>query len=216
MEPKFTYLIGAGASANVLPVVNQFAKRIKTFRREFHTELKNLKILMHWDPYLDELQALISESEKFGTIDTLAKYYYLKDKSKLFKLKKILSTYFVLEQSILKKQDNRYLIFLTTIMNGIKLPKKIKLLTWNYDFQFELAATNFVSDNGASNLGGNTVRSGTLINYVPDSGIFNRIEHANNIDLLHLNGTAGFYLEKDKRFVFSSFHHMGGKRKLTK
>ncbi len=210
MNTKFTYLIGAGASANALPIVNKFEERIKQFSKEF---LNDLNAELHegevfWTSYCNELKRLAKASSEFGTIDTLAKHYYLTDTAKFEKLKRYISVYFVLEQIYFKKSDKRYLIFLTTIMDSISFPRNLKILNWNYDFQFELAASSFIKDNGATFNKTGIVREGTLINYVPDSGIFNRLEDNDNIDLLHLNGTAGFFKDLEQDYVFSSFHHM--------
>jgi len=109
------------------------------------------------------LEWLLGEARFHETIDTLAKYYYLTGNAEsLIRLKKALITYFVLQQlcvlqtnplhnapsPIEKLLDRRYDSFIATIAtrdrSGFKLPGNIKILTWNYDLQLELAFKRYV------------------------------------------------------------------------
>jgi len=180
---KITYLLGAGASANTIPVVNNMHKRlieVISFLGNYTPSTKissvysvladeqkeTLKLI------IDELKWLWKESGNYYTIDTLAKKYYLiNDDIKLKKLKRALILFFCIEQCLniksfsdssngynfLKEQiDKRYGSFIASIsrkrypiaisggeqMNNnsnFELNNNIKILSWNYDMQFELA-----------------------------------------------------------------------------
>ncbi len=119
MSDKITYLIGAGASANTIPVVNQMNNRVF----EILTWLKNIKDSSentNQEPerninlpesfktqnstlgtVIEELSWLLDESKDYHSVDTLArKYYLVDDYSKYERLKSALILYFSIEQSI--------------------------------------------------------------------------------------------------------------------
>lgn len=189
MSYKITYILGAGASAgaknDVLPTINNLSQ-------ELYAQAAFLKSKGIPNEDLDKFDWLVEQSKEFSTIDTLAKYYHIKGKKEHLKeLKNILSFYFTIEQFINYKFDNRYLNFLTTIMDENKFPENIKILSWNYDFQLEIAAERFkneiVNDGNA--------KSPPLINYFPNTGIISNND--SNYSLVHLNGIAGTWLNKD-------------------
>ncbi|MFX6201679.1 hypothetical protein ABTF50_19975, partial [Acinetobacter baumannii] len=71
-------------------------------------------------------------------------------------LKLLLSNYFTLKQysdftarnSDYGSLDKRAITFLSTICNGRKLPKNVKIITWNYDEQIEIAGSKINSRDG--------------------------------------------------------------------
>ena len=108
-----------------------------------------------------ELKWLADEAGDYYTIDTLAKKYHLTNDEKYQRLKNSLILYFILEQYVnlpsipeveynFVKQsiDKRYSSFIATIAKkmpaGFSLNGNIKVLTWNYDQQFELSVQNFL------------------------------------------------------------------------
>ncbi len=164
-----TYYLGAGASANAIPVVGQlnqrlndlseFLKRFTTVNEAalntFHSHIKN---------YQKELNQLISDIDwlineltdtEYDTIDVLAKRLYLNEDPKLNTLKMVLLFYFYFEQVLeipsndlskqkfSKKIDPRYdnlISHISTRKNGeIYLNEFVKILTWNYDLQIDLS-----------------------------------------------------------------------------
>ena len=84
---KITYLLGAGASANTIPIVNQMRDRInkiKDWLKSINTGMNpqnspkelniNFVILSEW---VKDLEWLLNEAGLYYSIDTLARKYYL-------------------------------------------------------------------------------------------------------------------------------------------
>lgn len=154
---NITYLLGAGASAKVLPIVNQLPQHIDILATHlsngslprlsslpFH-DIKVPKSTLQNDLCTD-LRWLSEESNKHSSIDTFAKKLYLKqDWRTLDKLKIALSCYFVLEQSR-RPIDIRYDSFIASLLKDdlYKFPNHVKILSWNYDYQFEKAYSQFI------------------------------------------------------------------------
>lgn len=166
-----TYLLGAGASYEALPIVNQIPKRLEAFANDFDPgnnetikpldffdgkgnlarrflyDLNDQKKL--YEKYYAEIKVfykdilwLKNESFKHSSIDTFAKKLYLKNDSNLEKLKYILSCFFLYEQ--LLKFDKRYDSFFASILESLEeIPENIKIVSWNYDSQLEIAFSNF-------------------------------------------------------------------------
>ncbi|MDR3653136.1 MAG: hypothetical protein P4L34_09220 [Paludibacter sp.] len=154
---KVTFLFGAGASMNALPIVNQIPQRIvelieyleqdifilendKTFnkcgsktRRDFQLEM------------IESLKWMQDKSKNHASIDTFAKKLYLKGESDdLRKLKIAMSIFFIAEQAG-KKTDARYDSFFASILkdHAQDFPDNIRILSWNYDYQFELSYAEY-------------------------------------------------------------------------
>jgi hypothetical protein len=182
MGKRITYLLGAGASANTIPVVAFMHERMKELAVHFYRMLKRhvdtkdftKTSEYNWDLHhcmgildriYNELDWLITEAGDYYTIDTLAKKFYLMDDiNSLKRLKRSLITYFTLEQILFvpnnfskQRTDKRYGSFLAAISKkrypiaggnpnglaaenlGFALSNQIRILSWNYDMQFELA-----------------------------------------------------------------------------
>nr|WP_294993150.1 hypothetical protein [uncultured Sediminibacterium sp.] len=159
---KITYLLGAGASANCLPIINELPAGIDQFIK-FINNTVNSSLLSYSANFseknakklITDLEWLKSQMNSHKTVDTLAKKFYLiKEKeAELIKLKKILIVYFMFEQLIHRVfiregqdkelPDKRYDSFIATIINNkrgnLSLAPNFKVVTWNYDIQFELA-----------------------------------------------------------------------------
>ncbi len=120
--PKnIAYLLGAGASANCLPVINELPSRLKRFidiiQQAINFAETDSSPLKPEDFNKDnvvqlkeDVKWLIDEMRNHKTVDTLAKKFYLIEErhNDLVKLKKILSSYFIFEQ-ILPTPDIRTL-----------------------------------------------------------------------------------------------------------
>lgn len=174
MAKKITYLLGAGASANAIPIVADMYNRIKEVLEYLASENSqystNTIIALAESPQtepkqilgelINELEWLIGEAGDFYTIDTLAKKYYFTNLDNYRRLKRCLIFYLTLEQFVkipshprnkymFIKQlvDNRYSSFIAAIASkqksGIALNENIKILSWNYDQQLELALKQF-------------------------------------------------------------------------
>ncbi len=92
-KKSIVYLLGAGASYHSLPIIDQMIPRMRHFLRyliEEYPEKKNEII---------EFEELCNEMVVFRTPDTLARKLYLSIDTD-FRVKKILSTFFIFEQLI--------------------------------------------------------------------------------------------------------------------
>lgn len=133
---------------------------------------------------LKDIAWLKEETRRHATIDTFAKKLYLTNKSDEYqKLKLILSIFFVIEQ-LVGKADSRYDTFLASILDKrLEIPDNIKILTWNYDRQFE-----FVYREYAENRYINAINSSQL-------GVFDFRKNeilSNKWSIYKINGTADF------------------------
>ena len=186
MGNKFLYLLGAGASCNALPIVAKMSKSFVKFpakltglkvSNEHNSIIKKFKIDINW------LSQIIKQ---YDSVDTLAKFYYLnQDQDNLYRLKRTLALYFLIEQFHFNEFDRRYLVFLTSIMEKhVMIPENVKILTWNYDYQMQLASSKFTKNKD-------------FIRYYPtmkEEIPAIAFEHDPDIDLLNLNGIAGYHV----------------------
>lgn len=155
------YLFGAGASCGCLPIVNQQSDRmdkmidtlnqagIALSETEYFDGLpgnktqRNIQIEM-----INDLRDLAKLSRRHASIDTAAKKLFIKnDDTGLLKLKLGLSVFLICEQ-LLNPPDKRYDGFFAAILGTAKhdLPNNIRIVTWNYDFQFELSFMEYSDD----------------------------------------------------------------------
>lgn len=199
---NITYYFGAGASAPTLPIVAQFPASLVNFEKFINgaplileDELKNSQ-----QDLKDFIKNLIANSEIHASVDTYAKKLFIKDDEKsrteLKKLKITLSLLFSYIQSI-SHVHYRYDSFFASILNRSinDLPDNIKIISWNYDSQFEIAFANFSGlpfERNQEILGVNS-------KYRPfDSG--------NKFSLFKINGTAAFhsYDEQKGRYEYDN------------
>lgn len=96
------------------------------------------------DLLVKDLMWLYDGAIKHATIDTFAKKLFLTGRVEEYnKLKKLLAIYFIIEQ-VINKPDSRYDTFLANILTpNLEIPNRIKILTWNYDSQFEIAFNEY-------------------------------------------------------------------------
>lgn len=139
-----TYLLGAGANANSLPIVKNYSKRFRNFIN-FLDSIKTREIDQKKKNEIGEIckdfNWLIKNISSIS-VDSFAYELYKKDKiDELNKLKKLLVFFFNIEQ-LRNPVDRRYLPFIEKIWPGDRsnLPSnRIRILNWNYDFQLEMA-----------------------------------------------------------------------------
>ena len=195
-----TYLIGAGASAGKrseenaildgLPCVNEITDRLmyyynQIWNAEFLEDDKvsnfphlGLNSINDWKNakqlLLNNLKRLYVACQRNATIDTYAKKMVLQGKNpELEHLERLLTFYFILEQ-VISEPDARYDTFLANILQSRRqFPSHIKVLSWNYDSQFEIAYNEYDKDNKLS------IGSKLSSEYQP-------------FDILKLNGSATF------------------------
>ena len=152
--PNLTYLIGAGASCQALPLVKDIPERLKNFKNVCKRyDLGDENNIQETDrnKFVKDLDWLIEECINHASIDTFAKKLYLAgQEEELLKLKIILNKFFVAEQ-LLKGVDKRYDAFFAALLNrgpsgALVFPKDIKVISWNYDRQIEFSIGQFDSD----------------------------------------------------------------------
>lgn len=142
-----TFLFGAGASCQRMPLNVDISNRVDQcieLLKEAALDNQDKK-----DELISDLKWISEEASNHASIDTYAKKLYIKrDFKKLKILRLALSVFFSLEQ-IGKIPDKRYDSFFASILDDSpgSLPINIKILNWNYDFQFEISFIRFADVN---------------------------------------------------------------------
>lgn len=198
-----TYLFGAGASRNAIPIVNDLRKSIieekQLLQKEFviNNEYVDInKEPFHTQSIFDELikdfEWLVENCDNDQSIDTLAKKLSIRGEfENLKKLKTILSVYFMIIQSK-KKVDIRYDTFFASLLqtSHLPLPSNLRILTWNYDYQLEKAYAEYSTDYRFESCQ-------TLLNIYSknsrDTGF-----NTDRFGIVKLNGTASLMLDLEK------------------
>lgn len=198
---KVTYLFGAGASRHALPIVSEIPGRIFSIIKKLENKdleldssdtfldlnFKNPKSKRDYQlEMIESLKWLMDGSQNHASVDTFAKKLYLKQSYDLLKKLKIsLSIFFILEQ-VLNKPDFRYDVFFAAILNGYSsFPSNIKIINWNYDYQFEIAYTEY-SDKIE-------IRTNQALLRVKAKYGSNINDNDDGFSIYKLNGTTGLY-----------------------
>lgn len=200
---KVVYLLGAGASANALPIVRGLPAAMRRQPAWINSLFSSTRESPAMGMYKGKLEKIADESERYGSLDTYARaLYMLKNESEFADLKIHLGLFFILEQAIEERTyaggredtkpeekdqiDKRYMTWLAQIQDddGIFSPR-VRILSWNYDLQIEHAVGLY---QGISNLSAIHQRKGFSI-YPPSLSVL----HTPQADptLIHLNGVAG-------------------------
>ncbi len=152
-----TYLFGAGASCKALPMVNQMPERIRKMEEllsekfplkddEFFPQIEHSLSQFHYQSQLiDDMHWLHNTVRGYASVDTFAKKLFITNSiPELVKLKKALTIYLLLEQ-LLNPADPRYDTFFASIIerHASQLPKNVRIVSWNYDQQFEKAFSQY-------------------------------------------------------------------------
>lgn len=201
-----TYLIGAGASAGKrngnghrtegLPCVSDIPATIRDLIVVLSDELPinitwnnqqtGLNTRDDWEKariellnYFKELYLCCKEN---ATIDTYAKKLVLTKRIKEFRHLEHLLTLFFMYEQIRHKPDSRYDTFLANILTDkLHFPDNIRVISWNYDNQFEIAYKEY---NPNDHLLIGSKRTTT------------KVKH----EIIKINGTASF-LNADEDFA---------------
>lgn len=158
----FTYLIGAGASYSTLPIVKTFHSRLKEFTKivenQIFPESINTRHIKYYSKetdnirkiFIDKLNWLITEIDPLNhiSIDSFARKIFLKNDIDNYELVKRLISEFMLYEELSNGVDNRYDNFFATLLSKtdtgkLELPNNIKIISWNYDKQFEFSIAKF-------------------------------------------------------------------------
>ncbi len=207
-----TYLFGAGASVNALPLgaglsesMNELAKKLEKYDDE------KVKIL------INDLFWLADKAKEYGTVDSFAKNLkmHVVDRNTVFnydnlfnkidkkgeyrRLKNTLNAFFIISQN--KNLDLRYNRFLSHILikedNSIYSVKdNVKILSWNYDNQLEIAFSKNYENSRMKDV------HAMIASFPAPFLLGDKYYHHGNdnfdvnnykVSVIHLNGVAGLY-----------------------
>lgn len=218
---KITFLFGAGASRNCLPIVteipNRFYNVIDILDKgdlQLGTELFEPLKKSHQDlkiELIEDLKWLFDLSNNHASIDTAAKKLFIKgDYTNLLRLKIGLSIFLIIEQ-ILKSPDKRYDSFFSSILGQSKsdFPKNIRIVSWNYDFQFELSFMDYINDKRLD-------ASRGYLNFVTKYDYLRDNDDFQSFGIFKLNGHAGYYTNSSRWSVQDILPSLDGELNLTK
>ncbi len=198
-----TYLLGAGASADCLPTVEKFEDKVEKFKNTIKGSITAHHILKDGFKFDEELTQFTKLVSRNPTVDILAKKFYHKGlRTDLINLKKWLTIFFFYMQYTYHP-DDRYDKFLAAIVGNefakIKLPDNLKIITWNYDMQFEIAMADYLKDEISMELLHSTLNVYPRVSSRPLDQ-----EGLKGFQIVRLNGTAGIYpLIKNEGFQTS-------------
>lgn len=201
---NITYLFGAGASKNALPIVEELPGRIQKIIEIL--ESSDFKLSEHetfsgpgfsqtkenaQNSFFTELRWLIEMAENHASIDTFAKKLFIKRNfTELRKLKIILSAYFVLEQAK-NPTDGRYDSFFASILqkNKLDFPKNVKILSWNYDYQLEKAYSDYSDEF-------DLITNQNMLRVISKNTLDSEI--IDDFSIYKINGTTNIYSEEGR------------------
>jgi hypothetical protein len=196
-----TYLLGAGASFYALPVLDTLPERMRHIAHVMETtkltrgheatiegQTRSYRDLAK--EIAEQFRRYARKAEEFSSIDTYAKILFLNgDHTELHRLKITLMTFFALAETSF---DPRYISFYASVFpnNHLQFPDKIRILSWNYDFQLE-GSYEYLFKRPITH----AVRTKNCDDYVDP----------NRFGIYKLNGTAAYYIspgaEGPKRFA---------------
>lgn len=212
-----TYLLGAGASYNALPiwkeqgesminVANEILYLIGNgatngFKNDYPHLLNNSTLV----EFMTKLRQFGNFAKLYGSIDIYARRLYMLDNfNELMDLKHCLSVYFDLweyflhcnyrlpNNEVYQKIDKRFFSLLSVILEkeecSPRLNKNVSFITWNYDLQLELAFETFLSSKVKS-----LIELNHKLKFL-DTDLTLTI----NKDVIHLNGHRGLFLDGNK------------------
>lgn len=208
MSNNITYYLGAGASAFSIPVVNSFyEKAIVPFGKLFEGKNGSNFLAGKTNPEWTERNNFIQLCRDFSTtlkfhptVDTFAKKLFIKgNTAELIGLKKyliLLFTYLHWTQ----KLDDRYDKFIAAIIEPGDdeeplLPGNLKMISWNYDLQFELSLVQFLNS-----------KFDFILNFI---NYYDRKYSSDVFSLVRLNGIATRINSEGKLLDFTFKHKIG-------
>ncbi len=146
-----------------LPMVNQISEKLRQFIK--HLQSPNGEISESERPedfdrvtkkslselkeeLIASLEWLRAEGAKHQSVDTFAKKLEILGEVKSLKRLKIaLSVYFTYEQ-LINSPDPRYDSFFASLLDTLgEFPAEARVLSWNYDSQFELSYLAYIKDD---------------------------------------------------------------------
>ncbi|MFC2113313.1 hypothetical protein ACFLTA_08600 [Bacteroidota bacterium] len=199
MGTRITYLLGAGASANCIPVIKNFKTEVARFKEQFSSFIDGNQDYKRDRPTLKpELNQFSTLIKGNPTVDILAKKFYLKKQlNELWVLKKWLTIFFHYRQYFIDP-DERYDQFLAAIVQekgeSIELPSEVNIITWNYDLQFEICMSEYLA---SSNYSLSNIQSVLNVHPRVETSIDDPFD-ISEFNIIRLNNTAGIYVDSEK------------------
>lgn len=208
---KVTYYFGAGASYGALPIVNQIPDRIENLislmkRDEYklnsevsykENNIARFSQLKIQELFIEDLEWLLSKTKNHASIDTFAeKLFITRQDEELKRLKNAFSVFLILEQSI-TKTNIRYDSFFASILKEDyhPLPNNIKVVSWNYDYQFEKAYSEYSRNNSLSHNQG-------LLNILNKYSKDNDRIKKDTFEIIKLNGSSNIISSEWRQLNF--------------
>jgi hypothetical protein len=209
---RVTYLLGAGASFNSIPIVSEFPEVLSLSAHFLQNAWRDRRPALkdHYLRLAERFKVLMRQSETFGTVDTFAKKQFLTDVSGLEETKWVLNLFFEFWERAGRVSipfrpadnpapcvpiDKRYFGLLANYLvgedQGIRLHRGVNFITWNYDSQIERAIAKF---------------TGYPIEFVLSkfaSFPYARGSYENTI--VHLNGMAGIFEPRGESTTIAHF-----------
>lgn len=203
-----TYLFGAGASRNSIPILNELIGSMQREKNDLKDNFapKAEYITIGGNEYdakglfkqfIEDFEWVIRDGAMHQSIDTFAKKLFIQGEfGELKKLKTIISIYFLIVQSR-SRVDIRYDSFFASILanNPSLFPPNLRILTWNYDYQFEKSYAEYYRDYRIE-------ACQTKLNVYSKNS---RAPHFNSdqFGIVKLNGTASLILDENKGYPIS-------------
>lgn len=221
MKKNVTYLLGAGASANGMPIVKEMNTAIysvisalnnykheKDYDANEMLEIGDIKLTQveAIDTLISNLKDLVDKVTRFGlSIDTYCKRQIIRNKpvSSEFKhtysvaltIFEILGKEIYQNNQFIKRRENRYKDFFTNQLNDYSLKEEIKILNWNYDNLFESSYEEFFENNWGHK------ESSRRLNITTKHRSFE-----NSPQIFKLNGMLGFLDSEHNEHYFTHKH----------
>jgi hypothetical protein len=160
-----TYLFGAGASCGALPIVNRIpqqladvAKELEAISLSYDDRFERIPGGKQAEFYKEclcaDLKWLSDEASKHASVDTLAKKMFLSGSTEqMLRLKGALAAFLSLKEAA-TPTDQRYDAFYASILKKSlgDFPSQIRIVSWNYDGQFEKSYKEFGGREDALNI----------------------------------------------------------------
>lgn len=224
---NLVYLLGAGASANAIPVVSKFNDRLKLFIdilscASFKKKIlfTNFKLTKIYNKYVELFENLFPEIENHASIDTLAKKLYLRrELAKLHVLKKLISSFLVFEQKIkdynpvdeldvkerwekvrdlvMFNNDKRYDVFLASILSE----KELKILVPK-----DINVVSWNYDNQIELSYNDFLVEDDEYSHHRLNCVHKHLHENENPFLIKLNGSASWYHTKKAQYPEEGYH----------
>jgi hypothetical protein len=168
--PQFIYILGAGASAEVIPTVRDFSKEMFEFKPIGFIKGQELNLynkIVNSYAFQDAIKAqeannfmnlqiqnkflhFAQKFETFGSPDIYAKHLFINNFIDDLKELKFFLSLFIQICEYLNRNgspDQRYFEFAGQLCNNhSKMPSNVTILSWNYDNQMELAQKKYFNN----------------------------------------------------------------------